>query len=103
MSDLLEDPGPTPTTLHQATLRPVMILGAERDLVLYTGLVLAIMMAALRSWWGTALGIGLWFAAMWVYRLMAQYDPQLFRVYLAHLRYRKFYSGVVFFHRRSRR
>ena len=55
-----DDPGPSAVECHQSLLRPILVFGGERDLVLYTGFGLMLMVVALRSWWGTALAAVLW-------------------------------------------
>ena len=95
MSDY-DDAGPTAAQCHQSLLRPILVFGGERDLVLYTGFGLMLMVVALRSWWGTALAGVLWLLALHVYRLMAARDPGFCGVYVRHVAYRSYYSGARF-------
>ena len=92
-----DDPGPSATECHQSLLRPILIFGGERNLVLYTGFGLMLMVIALRSWWGTALGAVLWPVALHVYRLMAACDSIFSSVYLRHVGYRSHYAGARFY------
>ena len=95
MSDY-DDAGPTATQCHQSLLRPILVFGGERDLVLYTGFGLMLMVIALRSWWGTALAVVLWLLALHLYRLMAARDPSFCGVYVRQVAYRSYYSGARF-------
>lgn len=91
-----DDPGPSAVDCHQSLLRPILVFGGERDLVLYTGFGLMLMIIALRSWWGAGLAAGLWLVALHVYRLMAARDAGFFGVYVRHVAYRSYYSGARF-------
>ena len=88
---------PREVIIHQSANRPHLLLGGDRELVLFAALLSAMLIFALVTWWAVATGIGLWFLSVAVLSRMGKADPLLRHVYLRHLRYRPFYpakSGV---------
>ncbi len=100
------------TPLHPSLVRPVLLGGAERELVLVNVLAIVVLVLGvgphpltllLAVLLGTAGHSGLVVAA--------RFDPQMWRVYARHLRYRSFYPARALvgapllavhpFHRRS--
>jgi type IV secretion system protein TrbD len=77
--------------IHKAGIRPHLLLGADRELVLVTGLVALTLSVATMNLLSALLGIGLWFLALYGLRLMAKADPKLRDVYLRARRYRNYY------------
>ncbi len=82
------------TPLHPSLVRPILLAGAERELVLINCILIAVLL----------LGIGphpLTLAAAALLAtaghsalvLAARYDPQMWRVYSRHLRYRARYPA----------
>ncbi len=85
---------PLETPLHASLIRPILLGGAERELVLANTIVIAVLV----------LGVGphpLTFATAALLAtaghstlvLAARYDPQMWRVYSRHLRYRSHYPA----------
>jgi type IV secretion system protein VirB3 len=82
------------TPLHPSLVRPILLGGAERELVLINvvtifTLVLGIGLHPLTLFLALFLGTAGHSAMV----LAARYDPQLWRVYSRHLHYRSFYPA----------
>lgn len=86
-----------PTTpVHQSTIRPVLMLGVERELAVIEATLIASLTLGLG---GNLLGIGLAAVIVVVVHplllLATKNDPQMVRVYARHLRFRLFYPALA--------
>jgi type IV secretion system protein VirB3 len=79
--------------VRQALLRPMLILGGERELVFTSGMLAAILVLAFGDVVLAAVGIAFWSIVLVVLQRMAKYDPQLSRVYIRHLNKRIYYPA----------
>jgi type IV secretion system protein VirB3 len=79
--------------IHRAMHRPSLILGAERELALLTGLVALVLIVVALSVLSAILGIVLWLVGIAILRQMGKADPLMSRVYLRHLRYQAYYPA----------
>jgi type IV secretion system protein VirB3 len=70
-----------------------LFLGGDRELVMTAGLLAFTLIVAAQDGLATIAGVVLWFAAVYVCRLMARKDPQLRRVYLRHRLYCRYYPA----------
>lgn len=77
--------------IHRALSRPNLIFGADRELVLITGLVCVILIFVVITPYSAALGCLAWTMIVAALRRMAKSDPIMRRVYLRHIRYRPVY------------
>jgi type IV secretion system protein VirB3 len=84
---------PREIVIHQSANRPHLLLGSDRELVLFAALMSAMLIFALVTWWGIVAGIALWVAAVAALSRMGRSDPLLRQVYLRHVRYRPFYPA----------
>jgi type IV secretion system protein VirB3 len=84
---------PREIVIHQSANRPHLLLGGDRELVLFAALMSAMLIFALVTWWGIAVGIGLWITAVAVLSRMGRSDPMLRQVYLRHVKYQAFYPA----------
>src|SRR5262249_54923775 len=82
---------PREIPIHQSANRPHLILGGDRELVLFAGLTAACLAFTLASLTGIVVGLVIWLASVAVLSRMGKADPMLRHVYLRHLRYRPFY------------
>ena len=82
---------PREITIHPSVHRPRMILGGDRELVIFLGLISAILVFALVTWWSITLGILLWLAGAALLVRMGKADPLMRGVYLRHVKYQSFY------------
>ena len=81
----------TRSRIHRALSRPNHLMGADRELVLLTGLATVILIFVVLTWFSALLGIAIWIGVVGALRLMAKADPMMRQVYLRHVRYRQTY------------
>jgi type IV secretory pathway TrbD component len=84
---------PREVVFHQSANRPHLLLGGDRELVLVSGILAAILIFAVMTWWSILAGLVLWLAAVAVLARMGKVDPLLRHVYVRHIRYRAFYPA----------
>jgi type IV secretion system protein VirB3 len=84
---------PREIVIHQSANRPHLLLGGDRELVLFAALMSAMLIFALVTWWGVGAGIALWITAVAVLSRMGRFDPMLRQVYVRHVKYRPFYPA----------
>ena len=77
--------------IHRALSRPNHLMGADRELVLLTGLAAVILMFVVLTWYSVLLGLAIWIAVVGILRIMAKVDPMMRQVYLRHIGYRPSY------------
>lgn len=84
---------PSRTPLHRAMVRPNLMAGCERELLLSTGLVAALLIVVAFNWVAAVLGGLVWVFGVAGLRAMAKADPLMSRVYVRHVRYRAYYPA----------
>ena len=77
--------------IHRALSRPNLLMGADRELVLITGLATVILIFVVLTWYSALIGAALWVGVVAILRTMAKADPLMRRVYVRHIRYRAHY------------
>lgn len=82
---------PREVSFHQSANRPHLILGGDRELVLFAGLISAVLVFAVAAWWAVVVGVVFWLASVAALVRMGKADPLMRHVYLKHIRYRSFY------------
>jgi len=85
--------GPARSPVRQSLLRPQLVLGGERTLVLASGMIAAVLVFSLGSVAIGAIGVGFWLVALAVLQRMAKHDPELSRVYIRHVNKRIYYPA----------
>lgn len=78
---------------HRALHRPNLVLGGERELVMFTGLIAVCLILAAQGLAAVLTGILLWFGCLGLLRYMAKIDPYLSQIYLKSLKYRRYYAA----------
>ncbi|NDW07634.1 MULTISPECIES: conjugal transfer protein TrbD [Jiella] len=76
---------------HRALSRPSHLMGADRELVLMTGLATVILIFVVLTWYSALLGVAIWITVVAGLRVMAKADPMMRQVYLRYIRYRPSY------------
>ncbi len=84
---------PREIVIHQSCNRPNLLLGCDRELLLLCGMLAAMLIFALVTWWGVAFGITLWTVSLAVLTRVGKADPLMRVIYVRHVRYRPFYSA----------
>ena len=79
--------------LHGSLTRPILFMGAERELVILIGVIAAIFFISLGKLWAAIVGIVIWIFGIYALSKMAEIDPQLSKTSKRSLKYRKFYSA----------
>lgn len=87
--------------VHRALSRPNLLLGADRELVLVTGLAAAILIFVVLTWFSALLGTAIWIGVVAILRAMAKSDPMMRRIYVRHIGYRSSYRPTSTPWRRS--
>lgn len=77
--------------IHRALSRPNHLMGADRELVLLTGLATVILIFVVLTWFSALFGLAVWIVVVAALRMMAKADPMMRQVYLRHIRYRAHY------------
>lgn len=77
--------------IHRALSRPTLLFGADRELVLVTGLAAIILIFVVLTAVSAIIGFAIWIVIVGLLRMMAKSDPLMRKVYLRHIRYRPFY------------
>ncbi|WP_245465725.1 conjugal transfer protein TrbD, partial [Mesorhizobium sp. M6A.T.Ce.TU.016.01.1.1] len=73
--------------VHRALSRPNLLMGADRELVLLTGLASVILIFVVLTWYAALFGVAIWLVAVAALRMMAKADPMMRRVYIRHISY----------------
>lgn len=84
---------PRSIPVHQALIQPLLVLGAERELVATSAVLSAMLIFSLANAYCAVAGIILWIVSVAVFQRLAKLDPQMSRVYLRHVRYRGYYAA----------
>ena len=77
----------------QSPQRPHLLLHAERELVLFSGIGAGCIIFSNMTIAGCLTGAALWFAILAILVRMAKADPMLSGVYLRHIRYQAYYPA----------
>ncbi|MHB1101814.1 MAG: conjugal transfer protein TrbD [Devosia sp.] len=77
--------------IHRALSRPNLLMGADRELVLLTGLAAAISAFVVLTWFSVLFGIAIWIGVVAALRMMAKADPLMRKVYVRHIGYQPTY------------
>jgi type IV secretory pathway TrbD component len=77
--------------IHRALSRPNHLVGADRELVLLTGLATVILIFVVLTWFSALFGVAVWIVVIGALRMMAKADPMMRQVYVRHVGYRPSY------------
>ncbi|AKK65874.1 conjugal transfer protein TrbD [Xanthomonas oryzae pv. oryzicola] len=78
--------------VRRAGNRDNLFMGGDREMVMFSGLLAAILIFAAQDWNAAITGVVMWFAALWILRKMAKADPKMRFVYLRNRRYKPYYQ-----------
>ncbi|STX50172.1 Conjugal transfer protein trbD [Legionella busanensis] len=79
--------------IHRCGNRPSLFMGGDRELVMFSGLLSAILVFAAQDWLAAVAGILLWFASLKGLRIMAKSDAYMRAIYLRQRRYQAYYPA----------
>ncbi|MBW9118380.1 conjugal transfer protein TrbD [Rhizobium cauense] len=77
--------------IHRALSRPNLLMGADRELMLVTGLAAVILIFVVLTVYSAVFGLAVWVVIAGVLRIIAKADPLMRRVYIRHIAYRSQY------------
>jgi type IV secretory pathway TrbD component len=80
--------------IHRALSRPNLLMGADRELVLITGLAVIILIFVVLTVYSALFGVAVWIVVVAVLRMMARADPMMRRVYIRHIAYKPSYRAT---------
>jgi type IV secretory pathway TrbD component len=80
--------------IHRALSRPNLLMGADRELVLITGLAAIILIFVVLTVSSALFGIAVWTVVVAALRMMAKADPMMRRVYIRHISYKPTYRAT---------
>ena len=85
---------PRRALIHLSLTRPLLLAGAERELVLVNGTIIAALIFGVGFHWASlTMAILLATVGHWGLTRAAKHDPQLSRVYVRHIRYQEYYPA----------
>ncbi|MDR3734654.1 MAG: conjugal transfer protein TrbD [Acidobacteriaceae bacterium] len=84
---------PREAVFHQSINRPNLLMGGDRELVLFAALIAGILAFSLMTWWGVLIAMVLWPSAIWSLSRMAKEDPLMRQVYVRHIHYAMYYPA----------
>jgi len=79
------------THLPRALHRPSLILGGERELVLFTGLVAGGLSFSALNLPAVVVSVCVWSGCLYALRMMAKADPVMSKIYTRQLKYRDYF------------
>lgn len=85
---------PRRAPIHPSLTRPLLLGGAERELVLMNGTIIAALIFGVGFHWvSLTIATLLATAGHWALTRAAKYDPRLSRIYVRHVRYQSYYPA----------
>jgi len=93
--------GPREIPIHQSANRPQLLLGGDREMVLFAMLIAACLVFAVMTWWGVLTGLLFWWTSVAVLHRMGKADPLMRHAYIRHIRYTDFYPAKSRLHAQS--
>jgi type IV secretory pathway TrbD component len=81
--------------IHRALSRPNLLMGADRELVLITGLAAVILIFVVLTVYSAIFGVAVWIVMVGALRMMAKSDPMMRQVYLRHISYKPTYRPTT--------
>ncbi len=81
--------------IHRALSRPNLLMGADRELVLLTGLAAVILIFVVLTIYSALFGIAVWIVVLGLLRMMAKSDPLMRQVYIRHISYKPYYKATT--------
>jgi len=87
------------TPIHLSLTRPLLLAGAERELVLLNGTTIAALIFGVGLHWASiTVAILLASVGHWGLTRAAKHDPQMSRIYVRHIRYQEYYPAGACVH-----
>ncbi|EUB98275.1 type IV secretory pathway VirB3 family protein [Rhizobium sp. CF080] len=81
--------------IHRALSRPNLLIGADRELVLITGVAVVILIFVVLTIYSALLGVAAWIVIVGALRMMAKADPMMRQVYVRHISFQPYYKPTT--------
>lgn len=81
--------------IHRALSRPNLLMGADRELVLLTGLAAFILIFVVLTLYSALFGVAVWIIIIGLLRIMAKSDPLIRQIYIRHISYKHYYKATT--------
>jgi len=81
------------TPIYQAINQPVLLFGAERNLVIFLAMMATMLMWMGGTWVTFFIGLIIWMVGIYYLREMAKRDPIMSIVFRRYQRYRHYYPA----------
>ena|SRR5471030_1076307 len=79
--------------IRKSANRHNLFLEGDREMVMFSALLCAVLVFAAQSWYAFFSGATFWFISLWLLRLMAKSDPKMRYVYLRSRKYKYYYPA----------
>lgn len=79
--------------IRKSANRHNLFLEGDREMVMFTALLCAVLIFAAQSWYAFIFGCVAWGFSLFLLRLMAKSDPKMRQVYLRSRKYNKYYPA----------
>jgi len=73
--------------VHRSLIRPMLVMGGERELVMMTGMFAGIFIVSFFQVWAFVTGVLIWFVGIFFLQRMGEKDALLSKVFIRSLRY----------------
>jgi type IV secretory pathway TrbD component len=87
--------------IYKAGHRANLFLGADRELIMTTGLLSVVLIFSMLKIEATIFGVILWITTLYLLREMAKADPRMRHIYIRHIKYKPFYPARSTPHRNA--
>lgn len=81
--------------IHRALSRPNLLMGADRELVLLTGLAAVTLIFVVLTIYSALFGVAVWIVIVGLLRMMAKSDPLMRKVYVRHISHKPYYKATT--------
>lgn len=83
-------------SIHMSLTRPLLLAGAERELVLVNGTLIAALIFGVGFHWASmTVAVLLATVGHWALTRAAKHDPQMSCIYVRHVRYQEYYPACA--------
>ncbi|MBC5825370.1 MAG: VirB3 family type IV secretion system protein [Candidatus Eremiobacteraeota bacterium] len=81
--------------IHQSLVQPLLILGAERELVIISAIAAAMLIFSVGNAYFAVVGILFWLLTLTALQRLAKVDTQMSKTYVRHVRHRSYYPACA--------
>ncbi len=83
--------------IHQSLLQPLLVLGAERELVIVSATLASMTVFSIANLYFALGGLVFWSLMLAALQRLAKRDAQMSKTYVRHVRYRSYYPAHAHF------